>query len=428
MVLLCKKCHSRVESSEICSYCFQESSGDDCFRCCQCNHCIHELCFLRHRAVPPWSFSCLGKEFSVCIDCWLPKQIASNRESLRRSRDDSKSPRIPDPGSPRVLNMWDCREQLEDHVKDANCVLEGKIEAAARARELAVAKAAVATRAVQLANDALHLFAKRDENIAKNRGCDERNIVGDEEFAIQLHRAMNSSPRISKNSYLLKARGLSAPKMRNSGGDLLVRLSNSGGADLSESEKLEVLDGSTSGPSVGKFSVEMDHLKPEFKVYARTRRNGIKFGVEFNGDIGNLDVRLKEEEGSCSTKVLNTSGDDNAKNLSLESCENLDKSSDNPERYFIKYKRKLRLEPKPGSYFIKYHRKLRLKSKPKSYVIKYQRKVTLKSKHASRSKCLRGGCPHEVPASVSDVSESFQSCSIPVHFSPCRSHSSGDQS
>ncbi|OMO99105.1 hypothetical protein CCACVL1_03928, partial [Corchorus capsularis] len=188
IVLLCPRCYHRVVSSQICSYCFKAAS-DDCFSCSQCKRSIHKTCFLNYKSIPPWSYSIRGSEFTVCIDCWVPKQIARKRGILRRNRKAKNS---------SVLDGRDDEgaKLLEDVVKDANCAMEKKVEVAVKARETAVKKAVVAKRAVELARDALE-------------ECD------DAELAFRLHRAMNSSPRILKNRILGDQNGLDPVIARN---------------------------------------------------------------------------------------------------------------------------------------------------------------------------------------------------------------------
>ncbi|KAI6701682.1 hypothetical protein NL676_016006 [Syzygium grande] len=200
IVLLCKKCLIWVDSSVICSYCFSETSGE-CFRCCVCRRRVHKNCFLKYKNVAPWSYSCSGSEFSVCVDCWVPKSMVRvNGASKRRSNGRA----VCGLGRPRLLEDGDCAmKSLEDVVKDANCAVELKNAAACKAKEKAQKKVAVATRAVELATDALDKVANKDASsllLCKERGgdCDDK-VVDDEVLAIQLHRSINSSPRISKN-------------------------------------------------------------------------------------------------------------------------------------------------------------------------------------------------------------------------------------
>ncbi|GMI78743.1 hypothetical protein HRI_001543600 [Hibiscus trionum] len=166
IVLLCPKCYHRVDSSQICSYCFKEAS-EDCFSCAKCKRSLHKTCFLDYKSVPPWSYSVSGSEFTVCIDCWVPGKIAHKRGILRRERN-AKSSRISE------VKNGGAAKLLEDVVKDANRAMEETVEAAVKVRRVAVNKAVVAHQVVEL--------EKSD----------------DAELAFRLHRAMNSSPRISK--------------------------------------------------------------------------------------------------------------------------------------------------------------------------------------------------------------------------------------
>ncbi|XP_019057683.1 PREDICTED: uncharacterized protein LOC104809794 isoform X2 [Tarenaya hassleriana] len=80
----CRACGFRVdsceESSKICSYCFGDASMEDCVRCCQCDRSLHSSCFQHYRTVPVCSCNSLpGKDFFICVDCWVPISIARKR-------------------------------------------------------------------------------------------------------------------------------------------------------------------------------------------------------------------------------------------------------------------------------------------------------------------------------------------------------------
>ncbi|GAV81144.1 hypothetical protein CFOL_v3_24603 [Cephalotus follicularis] len=147
VILLCTKCTSRVESSIICSYCFKESSDDtNCFRCRQCRRSVHRTCFQRHKFSPPWSFS--GPDFTVCVDCWIPKPLLSSKVRVLRG---------------------DCTEIA--NYRD----LEAKRK-----------RAAVASRALDMV-------------VVEAKNRNKKEVDEDAQLAFRLHRAMNSSPRILSN-------------------------------------------------------------------------------------------------------------------------------------------------------------------------------------------------------------------------------------
>ncbi|KAL4347353.1 hypothetical protein GQ457_17G010720 [Hibiscus cannabinus] len=161
IVLLCPKCYLRVDSSQICSYCFKEASKD----CCSCGKCkcsLHKTCFLDYKYVPPWSYSVYGSKFTVYIDCWIPEKIARKRGIFKRERNAKNS---------RILEVKNGAAKLLEDV------------AVVKARSVAVNKVLVIHQVVELSNNELEK-------------CD------DDELAFRLHRAMNSSPRISKDRNL----------------------------------------------------------------------------------------------------------------------------------------------------------------------------------------------------------------------------------
>ncbi|KAE8671197.1 putative Tetratricopeptide repeat-like superfamily protein [Hibiscus syriacus] len=104
------------------------------------------------------------------------QNIACNRGIFWRERN-AKNPRVSEVRSGEAAKL------LEDVVKDANCAVEETVEDAVKASGMAVSKAVVANKAVELEN-------------SKLEECD------DAELAFRFHRAMNSSPRISKNRNL----------------------------------------------------------------------------------------------------------------------------------------------------------------------------------------------------------------------------------
>ncbi|XP_050260852.1 uncharacterized protein LOC126705722 [Quercus robur] len=189
IVLLCNKCFLRVNSSHICSYCFLQADHSS-FLCRLCNRRVHSHCFHNNRHVAPWSYAS-SDEFSVCVDCWVPKPIALSR-SRSRSQSQNNFKGNSDESS-RVLPEFNSVKSLQDAANDASSVAKNKIEAAVKAREEAVRKALVARKAVELANTALDLVASDANN------KEEEVFIDDVELAFRLHRVMNSSPRISSN-------------------------------------------------------------------------------------------------------------------------------------------------------------------------------------------------------------------------------------
>ncbi|XP_017972018.1 PREDICTED: uncharacterized protein LOC18608347 [Theobroma cacao] len=272
IVLLCSRCYHRVDSSEICSYCFKEAS-EDYFSCGQCKRSLHKTCFLNCKSVPPWSFSICGSEFTVCIDCWVPKQIARKRGNFRRNKKAKNS---------SILDNRDGggAKLLESVVKDANYAMGKKVEAAVKAREMAVKKAIVAKRAVELASNALE-------------ECD------DAELAFRLHRAMNSSPRISKNRILGDQNGL---EFLIAGNRVFSGLKPTEIVYARRSQKPTQIVYAWCGNEPTEMVYVRRRKKPTKLVYKRRRKHS-----ECKEDCG-VEIRMKEREESCSSLLLNSSG------------------------------------------------------------------------------------------------------------------------
>lgn len=194
-----------MESSAICSYCFAKVSEG--FRCSDCTRIIHKSCFLDYKSFAPWSYSCPGSQFSVCIDCWIPKSLARNR-LLKRKRNAKKGRKVVCAlRCDRVEEVGDITKPLQtaengsgslrDRKKGSSSFGDSKNDGCTRSSNKVV------KQNVLLVTNSLG--AKGNEMAAQE--CDEMvvdNVVDDAELAFRLHRSMNSSPRISKKLRLEK--------------------------------------------------------------------------------------------------------------------------------------------------------------------------------------------------------------------------------
>lgn len=185
---------------------------------------------------------------------------------------------------------------LENVVRDAGSVAEKKAAAAARAKENALRKAAAANRATQLARSALDAVLAVKKTAAK---ADE--AVPDEKLALELHRAMNCSQRISRSQ---------------------------GSWNSDRSSGLKKVQGSESYSICGNVEVCTED-KSFFEIMGRT---------------GSPQV---EEQGSCAQKVENSGGDVNGIGSASVSGRRPDEGNDSqkkerngaPDRYSKKYSR-----------------------------------------------------------------------------------------
>ncbi|KAA8536499.1 hypothetical protein F0562_028977 [Nyssa sinensis] len=429
IVLLCKKCIKYVQSAELCSYCFSKTAENDCFRCPDCERQVHKDCIVKYSCFAPWLYCCSELGFSVCIDCWVPKLLANSEKVYKRSRKKKVVSKPCLVSDSRVLVNGGGYKSLEDVVKDANCVVEEKIAVAAKAKENAVRKAVVAKRAVGLANCALDLVAKKggkgvkSESLASSSSASATMsmVVEDAELAFWLHRAMNSSPRISKNLCSINSSCMAFPNIWDCNGNLSVRMSGS--------------RGSPSPSGCRKLAVcTNDHLKPGNTIYARfsTMDNECRE----NGEIG-LDDRVDR----CSV------GHDNIMNSESQSCQKQDvlghelHPNDTRMRCHLKYDG--RSNGNPDRYLIKYSKRHdgRSNGNPDRYLIKYSKKHA-GSKEISNpwTEFLYDSFPVEskavapgLPLNCSKESEAFSdassnSCAVPMRVSACGHGSSQDHS
>ncbi|XP_027338659.1 uncharacterized protein LOC113852551 [Abrus precatorius] len=361
VVLLCKNCFSSVESSQICSYCYSEMSSES-FRCVQCQHSVHKSCFLKYKHAAPWSYACLGSDFSVCVDCWIPKPLAISRRRRKRKRVKSgvveKKGRIMlDKGCSRVLRGGNLVRSMEDVVEDANRAVEEKVEAAARARDEAMKKAVVAKRAVELANNALSIVANREESsLNLPPKMDSIKVLDGSELTFELHPHLDNLPKISNGCFLLNTSYLDTPKRWASSVDSSCKTSDSRNASASDKHEVsndnKLLDdfckSLCSKPLISVGSLDSDS-STDLSLLCMGR-SGMKTGSKNGEHSTEFDVEgigeelLKEGEGSCSDRLINFSEDSgielDRKQADSSALHREERCNGRPDRYFLKYSRR----------------------------------------------------------------------------------------
>lgn len=135
------------------------------------------------------------------MDCWVPELLKS---SVRVSGSSENKNGLKDKG--------DGKDLLENAVK------EKKVKIVAKAKEQGLKSTKVTKSVVDLANGSLDLSANREKgrveaDIANRSGAIE--VPDDAELAIQLHRAMNSSPRILRSKSLVNTNDSDASNLRD---------------------------------------------------------------------------------------------------------------------------------------------------------------------------------------------------------------------
>ncbi|KAL9234997.1 hypothetical protein vseg_009803 [Gypsophila vaccaria] len=199
IVLLCKSCDILVESSQFCSYCLTRVSSEY-YECRKCRRRIHKDCSSM------FSFGLSGNccdEFSVCFDCWIPSLLENEYNRSRIGRIGSSRKQL-------GKNSGEKGKCLVNVVNEANVVAEEKAAVAVESKENVFGKIMAAKKAVELANGGVGIVA-----IDSGGAGDKGDSVVDEDarLAIRLHREMNSSRRISRNSCSLSSHCVDVPRV-----------------------------------------------------------------------------------------------------------------------------------------------------------------------------------------------------------------------
>ncbi|KAK6121328.1 hypothetical protein DH2020_044930 [Rehmannia glutinosa] len=174
IVLLCRKCRKKVGSGQTCPYCFKETGNSgDLLTCTVCERKIHKDCVRDYGNCTPWCFLGAGLEgFRVCVDCWVPELLKNSIKVCGRSESKGGS-----------KDKGEANDLLKNLVKNAK-----------------------------------YLLAKngKDSSKAENLNCNGTiEVVDDAELAIQLHRAMNSSPRILRSKPVVNSNALDVLNIRH---------------------------------------------------------------------------------------------------------------------------------------------------------------------------------------------------------------------
>ncbi|KAL6514680.1 hypothetical protein OROGR_020259 [Orobanche gracilis] len=178
IVLLCRKCRRDVHSGQTCPYCFRITGASGEFLTCSaCERKIHKDCVSDYGNCTPWCYLGVGSDgFRICVDCWVPGLLKNSTRV--RGRCENKGG-MKDKGEYEVL--------LENVVKNAKSEVEKKVKSKTKVGK----------------NDTSELMAKKEKDSLKAENSNQSGsfeVAEDAEVAIQLHRAINSSPRILMKS------------------------------------------------------------------------------------------------------------------------------------------------------------------------------------------------------------------------------------
>lgn len=323
-----------------------------------------------------------------------------------------KSVLVSDLRSSKVSTTTGYSKSLSAILKDANCLVEKKVDAAVRAREQALKKAAVAKRASELASDALSMVAQRDESAAKESG----ESAEDAGLAIQLHRAMNSSPRFSKNLCSVNSNYMAFEDTRvDDDGDTSVGGQSSGEFDFFKTPQVLVHNNmckSSDNAAAAKPSVTAKNIVTPLEINRLesigkdpTQVKGNACPVKCDTELGNVEFSPKEDLRSRS-KLMGAGC--NHDRLCSES-----QLPFKQDEYTLP--RDERCNAKPYHYYFKYRRR----NTTKRYLLKY-------SKRNSRPKrmpdCESNILVDEILLSSAEKfpvisNSSFGCCAVPLQAS-----------
>lgn len=234
------------------------------------------------------------------------------------------------------------KDLLENVVQNGKCEVEKKVKNAAKVKEQVSRRAKGTIDEVNLVDGASDLFAKNDRDSLKagNSSCSgETEVVDDTELAIQLHRVINSSPRILRGKSLGNSNDLDAPNIGIWKG---LSYKRSGfGKRCSEDRKLEVF---TNSAEIGRVThtVENDSrigfsgLGLGLIAYARDRKRK-------TWQLDNENSEISEPTSSQQAALKNLHSDEAGVRSSLKSGSDTSEDScidgGRYEQELISYKR-----------------------------------------------------------------------------------------
>ncbi|XP_057803258.1 uncharacterized protein LOC131018557 [Salvia miltiorrhiza] len=324
IVLLCRKCRRSVSSGQTCPYCFQAtgSSGDLC-TCRVCQRKIHEVCVRDYGKCTPWCYLGAGFEgFRVCVDCWVPELLKNSVQVLGSENSGG------------LKEKGEGKDLLENAEQNGKCGVEKKVKKAVKAKDQVSRRGKEAIDEGDLVDGTCDLLAKNDKDSLKagSSNCSgETEVVDDAELAIQLHRVINSSPRILRGVPLENSNDVGGSKIRKWKGLSYKRCSL--GKRCNGDQKLDICaDSAVNGSSIGLSGLSLGLIP-----YRRDRKRKIwsidNENTEISESTSSLQAALKnlhsDEAGvECSDEAWVgcslTSGDDTSED---PSCENIEQSN-----------------------------------------------------------------------------------------------------
>ncbi|XP_022158290.1 uncharacterized protein LOC111024810 [Momordica charantia] len=222
----------------------------------------------------------------------------------------------------------------EEIVEASRSAAAAAVKAAQSARAAAEEKAAIAAKAVAAAKSAMDLVASISEeaackeiNLRKNKLKKHvpvqllytkyqpiENCKTDEELARKLHRAINSSPRITKNSSSPDVRGQKHKKLKSSPGSEKTRVSN---CDISQ--ELDPTPSCNGHAKISEASSECS-FREVYKLKADEKTSKYEKNYQSRMDNGEAETSRKEKTCDDISVTVKKRGRVKLKKLPLSIC------------------------------------------------------------------------------------------------------------
>lgn len=251
----------------------------------------------------------------VCVDCWVPELLKNSAQVLGRGENRGE-----------LKDKSEGKDLLENVAHNGKCEVHMKVKKGATVKEHVSRRSNGTIDEADLVDGASDLFSKNDRDSLKagNSSCSgETEVLDDAELAIQLHRVINSSPRILRGKSLGNPNDLDAPNIRIWKG-LSYRRSGLG-KRCSEDQKLEVC---TNSAEIGRVthtvendsSIDFSGLSLGLKAYERDRKRKI-------WQLDNENIEISEPTSSQQAALKNSHSDEAGVRSSLMSGSDISEDS-----------------------------------------------------------------------------------------------------
>lgn len=281
-----------------------------------CERKIHKDCVKGYGNCTPWCYLGVGLEgFRDCVDCWVPELLKNSIRVFGRSENKGG-----------LKDKGEAKDLLENVVQDGKCEVEKKVKRVAKPKEQVLRRAKGAMNAVDLADGASDLLAKKDRDSSKagNSNCSGTiEVVDDAELAIQLHRVINSSPRILRGKSLVNSSTLDALNIRDWKGLCYKRYGL--GKNCSEDRKIGTCANSAENERMNKpvendSSIDFSGLSLGLLPYKRDRKRKI-------WQLNNENTVVSESTSSQEAELKNLPSDDARTRCSMKSGADISEDS-----------------------------------------------------------------------------------------------------